>query len=44
MGKLEQLAETAAQAILQQVTASQVADAIIEQYVEALRQRSERQK
>jgi hypothetical protein len=41
--KLEQLAETAAQTTLQHVTALQVAAAIIEQYVAALPQRSERQ-
>jgi hypothetical protein len=41
--KLEQLAETAARTTLQHVTASQVAAAIIEQYVEALPQRSETQ-
>lgn len=38
--KLEQLAETAAQTTSQPVTASQVAVAIIEQYVEALPKRS----
>ena len=41
--KLEQLAETAARTTCQHVTASQVAAAIIEQYVEALPQRSETQ-
>jgi len=41
--RLEQLAETAARTTLQHVTASQVAAAIIEQYVEALPQRSETQ-
>ena len=39
--KLEQLAETAAQTTSQPVTASQVAAAIIEQFVAALPQRSE---
>ena len=38
--KLDQLAETAAQTTSQPVTASQVVVAIIEQYVEALPQRS----
>jgi hypothetical protein len=41
--KLEQLAETAAQTTSQPVTASQVATAIIEQYVKALPHRSETQ-
>ena len=41
--KLEQFAETTAWTTLQHVTASQVAAAIIEQYVEALPQRSETQ-
>ena len=41
--KLEQLAETAAQTTSQPVTASQVAAAIIEQYVAALPQRGETQ-
>jgi len=41
--KLEQLAETAAQTTSQHVTASQVAAAIIEQFVAALAQRSETQ-
>jgi len=41
--KLEQLAENAAQTTSQHVTASQVAAAIIEQYVEALLQWSETQ-
>jgi hypothetical protein len=39
--KLEQLAETAAQTTSQHVTASQVAAAIIEQFVAALPQRGE---
>ena len=41
--KLDQLAKTAAQTTLHHVTASQVAAAIIEQYVAALPQRSEAQ-
>ena len=41
--KLEQLAETAAQTTSQPVTASQVAAAIIEQYVAALPQRGDAQ-
>jgi hypothetical protein len=41
--KLDQLAETAAQTTSQHVTASQVAAAIIEQYMAALPQRSETQ-
>jgi hypothetical protein len=41
--KLEQLAETAAQTTSQPVTASQMAVAIIEQYVAALPQRSDAQ-
>ena len=41
--KLEQLAETAAQTTSQHVTASQVAAAIIEQFVAALSQQGERQ-
>jgi hypothetical protein len=41
--KLEQLADTAAQTTSQPVTASQVATAIIEQYVNALPHRSETQ-
>jgi hypothetical protein len=41
--KLEQLAETAARTTSQHVTASQVAAAIIEQYVAALPQRGEAQ-
>jgi hypothetical protein len=41
--KLEQLGETAAQTTSQYVTASQVAAAIIEQFVAALPQRSEAQ-
>jgi hypothetical protein len=41
--KLDQLAETAAQTTSHHVTASQVAAAIIEQYVAALPQRSETQ-
>jgi hypothetical protein len=41
--KLDQLAETAAQTTSQHATASQVAAAIIEQFVAALPQRSEAQ-
>lgn len=41
--KLDRLAETAAQTTSQHVTASQVATAIIEQYVAALLQRSDAQ-
>jgi|SRR5882724_2227325 len=41
--KLEQLAETAAQTTSQPVTASQMAVAIIEQYVAALPQRGDAQ-
>src|ERR671922_981383 len=41
--KLDRLAETAAQTTSQHVTASQVAAAIIEQYVAALPQRSDAQ-
>jgi macrodomain Ter protein organizer (MatP/YcbG family) len=41
--KLEQLAETAAQTTSHHITASQVAAAIIEQFVAALPQQSETQ-